>query len=165
VLGGTKEAPPPPPGEGDGALDAFDRRAHLPEGAVRVASGRNAQAEWRLYAFREDKKTCVHFASQSAANGGAGGTCDQDLPLDLSVASSEHGRFAFGLVSPEAVVVRFEHADGGAAAFDTVAVAGYAPRFHAGELARTPLKRVVALDASGMVVAERTDMSDYNAAL
>jgi hypothetical protein len=160
VLGGSKEAPPLPPGEG-GAYDEFDRRADPPEGATRAVSGQSGETEWRLYAFRKDGKTCVHFATQSPTSGGAGRAC-QNPPLDPSTSTSARGRFGYGLTSAEVAKVRFEHGDGSSETFDTVAKESYAERFYAGPLARTPLRRIVALDTQGKVVAERTDMTAYN---
>jgi hypothetical protein len=134
----------------------------VPDGATRVVSGRNAQAEWRLYAYSEKKRTCLHFADQSSTSGGAGGTCAQRPPLDRSLAESDRGRFAYGLVSAEVAQVRFEHTGGGTETFDAASSPGYADKFYAGEIAWTPLTRIVALDANGKVVAERTDTANLN---
>lgn len=140
----------------------FDRKAHLPPGATRVVGGRNARVEWRLYAYKDDGRTCLHFASQSAANGGAGGTCDQRPPLDRSVSESSRGRFGWGLVSARAVKVRFEHGGGASETFDAVGSPGFAEKFYAGELAAAPITRIVAFDGNGKVVAERTDATTLN---
>lgn len=152
----TREAPP----DDRSGEDRFGRGT--PDGAVPVASGRTpAATEWRLYAFRDDGETCAHFAAMTqTAGGGATGSCS-DPPLDPSTMRIGKERFAFGMTSSEVARVRFEHAGGGAETFDAV-TSPYPERYFAGEIAGTPLTRIVALDARGRVVAERTDMARYN---
>lgn len=158
VLGGAKEAPP---AEYGGTGDDFDRSAHLPPGAVLVIAGRTSRAQWRLYAYREGGASCVYFFSRSDAAASGGKSC-QKPPLDPSVNRSENGRFGLGSTSRDIAHVRFEHSGGGSETFATVAPDGYAERFYAGEIAATPLTRVVGFDASGRVVSERTDMTNHN---
>lgn len=146
----------PPGAQSD---DTFSPQA--PAGSTRVASGRNSVAEWRVYAFRMNDKTCLHFYSRSATGGGGGDSCP-DPPLDPSTSSSDRGRFGYGAVAARVTRVRFEYTDGKADTFDAVAAPGYSEHFFGGELARVPLKRVVAFDASGKQVAENTDMTAHN---
>lgn len=144
--------------------DLFERRTKA-EG-TRVVSGRNARIEWRLYAWQSDKnETCLGFysATHSFEGGSSGGTimCKQRPPLDVSSLRSADGTFLFGLSAPEVVRVRAEHAEGATETFDTVSAPAFQPRFYAGEVAATPVKRVVGLNADGKVIAEK-DMSTYN---
>lgn len=160
VLGGAQEAPPEP--DENGRYDDFDRWADPPPGAVRVAGKtQTGDVEWALYAFRQGDNPCLHFAVRGPATGSVGGGC-KEPPLGVSTSRSENGRFGFGLTSPEVAKVRFEHVDGATETFDTVTGKGYSERFFAGELAETPLTRVVALNSEGKVVAERTDMTAHN---
>jgi hypothetical protein len=164
VLGGIKPAPPLPPGDSY-VPDSFDRRARLPPGAVRVLSGHPSlvDGEWRLYAWRDSANhTCLHFAEQSAAGGGAGGTCAQKPPLDRSGDYSVDGRFLFGVAGANVTTVRVEHQDGAVEQFGTVSAPTYSVLFWAGEITSAPITRVAALDANGRVVAETTDNSDLN---
>jgi hypothetical protein len=164
VLGGIKPAPPLPPGDSY-VPDIFDRRAHLPPGAVRVVSGHPSlvDGEWRLYAFRDSAShTCLQFAEQSAATGGAGTTCEQKPPLARAGDFSADGRFLFGLAGTNVTIVRVEHQDGAVEQFATVSAPTYSVLFWAGEITPAPITRVAALDANGRVVAETTDNADLN---
>lgn len=164
--GATAATAPPPPSSGTAIAepDVFERRTKA-EG-TRVASGSNAQVEWRLYAWRPSDKaeTCLGFytATHQFEGGNAGGSvmCKQRPPLDASTSRSSEGTFVYGLTAPGVVRVRAEHADGSSETFDTVAPQGFDVRFYAGEVAPTPLKRLVGLDANGKAVAEK-DMSAY----
>lgn len=149
---------PQPPAGGDD----FERNTVIPEGAVRVASGRTEKSEWRLYAFRQGAEKCMHFSAQSPGGGAAARGCHKS-PLGASTLRAQDELFAFGLASAAAVRVRFEHMEGASETFDTVKADDYSERFFAGKIGVTPLKRIVGLDANGKVVAEKNDMSAYNA--
>lgn len=138
-----------------GTLSAQSDPKMLPAGAVQVASGRNAMVEWRLFAHRSDGKTCLKWEEQTSTGRGGTGGCHYELPIDSSGSKSPRGHFLFGLTSGAAVRVRIEHSDGSAEVFDTSAAAGYQERFWAGEIAPTPLKQAVALDANGRVVGTK----------
>ena len=148
------DGPGSEPNPGDGSR---------PPGAVRVASGQtNASTQWTLDAYRDDGETCGWFTVRpQAGGGGAAAGCGRP-PLDPSTLRAGSERFAFGMTSSQVVRVRFEHAGGGSETFEPVA-SPYSERFFGGEIAGTPLTRIVALDANGKVVAERTDMTAYNA--
>jgi len=123
--------------------------------------GEDADYAWRVYVQHQNGKTCVSLAfyRKKDSTAGMGGKC-QDPPLDFS--ESEDPRILFGLVTPEAAVVRVEHVDGSIESFDDVAAAGYAEKFYAMRVGATPITRVVAVDSNGHTVAERTDVTTLN---
>lgn len=147
--------------------DDIDRAAPVPPGSVRVVGGKTQSGTvWRLYVYRDaEKRTCLQWYEKArSGSGGPFARCDRKPPLSVGGSSGSDGRFLFGLTSGQAVKVRAEHVEGQAENFDTVAVTGFGERFWGGEIGRTPLKRIVALDASGKVIASQDDVSSYNLA-
>lgn len=152
--GGTATAPAEP--------DDFERM--FPIKGTRAASGENDLGEWRIYVYKQKGETCIDFWLRNKVDQSRGGTgaCHLRPPVDVSGSIGSEGRIAFGLAAAEAVKARFEHSGGGTETFNTVAVTGFTERFFVGEIAKTPLDKVVALDARGKVVGEKTDLRAFN---
>ncbi|HVF76072.1 MAG TPA: hypothetical protein VM938_13610 [Acidimicrobiales bacterium] len=125
--------------------------------------GNRDAVEWRLYLSRE-RGTCLafHVRDGNLRQSGGSGTCEQKPPLDVSLFRNVSGRFAYGVVTAEAVEIHLEHTDGAKDVLRAESTPDFEGRFYAGEVRPTPFKRVVALGARGEVVANYRDVSRLN---
>lgn len=121
--------------------------------------------EWRVHVDRSPKdETCIHFLLKTETGRSGSGACHHRLPLGLSASRRGDLRFIWGIVSAKAASVRVEHGGGSVETLHpaTATERGFVEAFFAGEISQVPVTRVVALDASGRVVAESRDVQNIN---
>lgn len=162
---------PPVPGEYSddevfGAQD-WETKHRIPPGWTLVTQGRTADddGEWRMYAQQQgDGSACYGLSMELSTGGGGAQNCARPFKVSGSYAPNGGPRFLFGLAPSNAATVVVEHSGAAAETFPALDRSGFAMRLFAGEIGRAPITRVVAYDKAGTKVAERTDVTNLNAA-